>query len=101
MIRCDTCPRCKDTYPGKLDRDGYHFHICGMGGNIVYTTPHKIKRYAGCGYIHLGINSCGLYESVEEALEDMTEPERRRYFEKHEGEETFIFCDFGKDKENE
>lgn len=43
MIKCDTCPRCKDTYPGKVDADGYHFHICGMSGNIVYTIPHKIS----------------------------------------------------------
>lgn len=84
VIRCDTCPRCKDVYPGKLDADGYHFHICGLTGNKVYTIPHKLKRYSGNGYLHLGISSCGMYESVEEALEHMTEPERRRYFEKQE-----------------
>ena len=81
-IRCDECPRCKDTYPGRLDNDGYHFHICGMCGNIVYTIPHKIKRYNGHGYISLGISSCGIYETVEDALKDMTEPERRRWEEK-------------------
>lgn len=80
MIRCDTCPRCNDVYPGKLDRDGYHFCICGLTGNIVYTTPHKEKRYSGSGYIHFGISSCGLYETIEDALKHMTESECRRYF---------------------
>lgn len=79
MIKCDTCPRCKDTYPGKLDRDGYHYHICGMSGNIVYTIPHKIKRASGRGYIHCGISSCGLYDTVENALKSMTDSERRRW----------------------
>lgn len=64
MIRCDECPQCKDQYPGKTDVDGYHFHICGMSGNIVYTTPHKIKRVFGSGYIHEGISGCGLYETA-------------------------------------
>lgn len=82
MIKCDTCPRCKDTYPGKLDSNGYHFYICGMSGNIVYKEPHKIKRYKGKGYIDLGISSCGLYETIEDALKHMTESERRRYYEK-------------------
>ena len=81
MIKCNTCPRCKDAYPGRLDADEYHFHICGMGGNIVYTTPHKIKRYNGNGYIHLGISSCGLYETVEDALKSMTESEIKRWKE--------------------
>lgn len=79
MIKCDTCPRCKDTYPGKLDRDGYHFHICGMSGNIVYTVPRKVKRLSGKGYIHYGISSCGLFDSVEDALQSMTESARRRW----------------------
>lgn len=78
MIRCDTCPRCKDAYPGKLDRDGYHFHICGMSGNIVYTTPHRIRRYNGKGYINLGVSSCALYESIEDAMTHMTAAEIRR-----------------------
>lgn len=82
MIKCDTCPRCKDSYPGKLDSNGYLFYICGMGGNIVYKEPHKIKRYKGKGYIDLGISSCGLYETIEDALKHMTESERRRYYEK-------------------
>lgn len=79
FIKCDTCPRCKDKYPGKVDDDGYHFHVCGMGGNKVYTIPHRIKRYSGKGYINLGISSCGLYETVEDALKDMTEGEIQRW----------------------
>lgn len=79
MIKCDTCPRCKDKYPGTLDRDGYHYHICGMSGNIVYTIPHKIKRASGRGHINCGISSCGLFDSVEDALKSMTESERRRW----------------------
>ena len=79
MIKCDTCPRCKDKYPGNLDSNGYHFHICGMSGNIVYTMPHKVKRLSGRGYIHYGISSCGLYETIEDALKSMTESERRRW----------------------
>jgi hypothetical protein len=82
-IKCDTCPRCKDVYPGELDRDGFHFCICGMSGNIVYQIPHKIKRASGHGWIHFGIGSCGLYKSVEDALNHMTEPEVRRWREKH------------------
>ena len=78
-IKCDTCPRCKDVYPWGLDRDGYHFYICGMSGNIVYKEPHKIRRIKGSGYIHCPVSGCGLYKSVEEALSDMTEPEIVRY----------------------
>ena len=81
MIKCDTCPRCKDVYPDKVDGSGYHYCICGMTGNIVYKIPHKIKRYNGKGYIHKGISSCGLYESVEDALKHMTESEIRRWKE--------------------
>ena len=83
MIRCDTCPYCKDTYPDKLDRDGYHFCICGMTGNIVYTTPHKIKRVTGSGYIHCGISSCGIFESFEDVWKKMTEPQQRHWKERH------------------
>ena len=82
MIKCDTCPRCKDTYPGKLDADGYHFHICNMSGNIVYTIPHRMKRYSGNGYINLGVSSCGIYETIDDALKDMTESEIRRWRER-------------------
>ena len=81
VIKCDTCPRYKDTYPGKVDRDGYHYGICGLTGNIVYAIPHKIKRVAGHGYIHCGIGSCGLYDSVEDALNHMTDVEVRRWKE--------------------
>ena len=88
-IRCDTCPRCYDAYPEKLDSFGNHFCICGMGGNMVYTTPRKEKRISGSGWIHYGISSCGLYETIDAALADMTEPEKKRYFErkmeKHDG----------------
>ena len=84
MIKCDTCPRCKDTYPGKLDRDGYHYHICGMSGNIVYTIPHKVKKLSGKGYIHYGISSCGLFYSVEDALKSMTDSARRRWEQEKE-----------------
>lgn len=79
MIKCDTCPRCKDTYPDKLDCNGNHFYICGMSGNIVYKEPWKEKRLCGSGYIHHSVSGCGLYESVEDALKHMTESERRRW----------------------
>lgn len=92
MIKCDTCPRCKDTYPGKLDRDGYHYHICGMSGNIVYTIPHKIKRASGRGYINCGISSCGLYETIEDALKSMTESERRRWEQEQKRKGEDIVC---------
>ena len=82
MIRCDTCPWCKDSCPGKVDQYGYHFYICGMTGNIVYTIPRKEKRYSGSGYIHFGISSCGIFETVEDVLAAMTEPERQRYYER-------------------
>jgi len=82
MIRCDTCPRCYDAYPGKLDSFGNHFHICGMTGNMVYTEPRKEKRISGSGWIHYGINSCGLYETIDAALANMTEPEKKRYYER-------------------
>ena len=82
MIRCSECPRCKDVYPGKTDPDGYHFHICGMSGNKVYTTPHKLRKYSGSGYIHLGKSSCWLYETPEDALKHMTKSEIARWREK-------------------
>lgn len=82
MIRCDTCPRCKDSYPGKVDSDGNHFFICGMTGNMVYTQPRKVKRWSGPGYLHFGISSCGIFETVEDVLAHMTEIERKRYYER-------------------
>lgn len=85
-IRCDTCPRCKDVYPGKMDLDGYHYCICGMSGNIVYKIPRKVRRNSGKGYISLRISSCGLYESVEDALKDMTESEIIRWRSEHDKE---------------
>ena len=78
-IGCDTCPRCKDIYPDKVDMWGYHYCICGMTGNIVYKIPHKIKKATGKGWLKLGIGGCGLYESVQRALADMTESEIRRW----------------------
>lgn len=81
MIRCDTCPRYKDSYPGKVDDDGYHYGICGMTGNIVYAIPHKIKRYSGHGYISLGVSTCGIFETVDDVLKKMTEPEIQRWRE--------------------
>ena len=79
MIRCDTCPYCKDEYPGKVDAQGNHFCICGMTGNMVYTEPRREKRYSGQGYIKFGISGCGLFDTVDEALASMTEIERERW----------------------
>ena len=81
MIKCDTCPRSKDVYPGKVDIYGYHFHICGLTGNIVYPTPHKIKRACGGGHLSFSVSGCGLYESVEDALKHMTDSEVARWKE--------------------
>ena len=59
MIKCDTCPRCKDVYTDRLDYNGNHFFICGMSGNIVYKEPWKEKRLCGSGYIHHSVSGCG------------------------------------------
>ncbi len=82
MIRCDTCPYCKDSYPGKQDIHGNHFHICGMTGNMVYTEPRREKRWSGPGYIKFGISSCGIFETETDVLNHMTRIERDRYFER-------------------
>ena len=82
MVRCDTCPYCKDTYPGKLDPQGNHFCICGMTGNMVYTAPRKKNRYSGAGWIRFNTSTCGLFDTVDEALASMTQIERQRYYEK-------------------
>ena len=79
MIKCDSCPRCKDVYPGKIDDTGNHFYICGMSGNKVYAKPWKEKRQSGSGYIHHSVSGCGLYGTVEDALKAMTASERRRW----------------------
>ena len=79
VIRCDTCPYCKDEYPGKVDAQGNHFHICGMTGNMVYTEPRREKRWSGPGYIKFGISGCGLFDTVDAALASMTEIERERW----------------------
>ncbi len=81
-IRCDTCSRCKDMYPDKVDSDGYHFKICGMTGNMVYTEPRRVKKTSGHGWINFGISSCMLFETVDQALASMTEIERQRYYER-------------------
>ena len=79
MINCSECPRCKDTYPDEVDYYGNHFCICGLSGNMVYTTPRKEKRIFGSGYIHHPVSGCGLYETVVDALTDMTQAERKDY----------------------
>ena len=81
-IKCDTCPYCKNTCMGKLDVHGNHFHICGMGGNMVYTKPRKEKRYSGTGWIHYNVVGCGLFDTVDEALARMNEVERQMYYER-------------------
>ena len=86
VIKCDTCPWSKDTYPGQLKHD-VPFRICGMSGNIVYPVPHKEKRYSGPGYIHFGISSCGIFETAEDVLAAMTDIERKRYKERMERNE--------------
>jgi len=85
-ITCDICPRCRDNYPNSTDGEGNHFCICGMSGNMVYTQPRKVKRYSGPGYLHFGISSCGLYDSIEDALEHMTESEIKRWRESKNGQ---------------
>ena len=79
MINCDTCPRCYDPYPDKVDIHGNHFNICHLTGNIVYTEPWKEKRYSGHGYIHHSVSTCGLYETIEDALNHMTKTEIERW----------------------
>lgn len=91
MIRCSECPRCKDTYPGKLDDNGNHFYICGMSGNKVYTKPRRERRANGRGWIKFSESSCGIYDTFEDALKAMTEPERRRYYENREPEQLSMF----------
>lgn len=46
---------------------------------MVYPEPRKVKKVCGSGYIHYGADSCGLYETVEQALAHMPEPEIRRW----------------------
>lgn len=82
MIRCDTCPYCKDRYPNSTDGQGNHFCICGMTGNMVYTEPRREKRWSGPGYIKFGVSFCGIFETVEDVLAHMTEIERQRYYER-------------------
>ena len=49
---------------------------------MVYTQPRKVKRWSGPGYLHFGISSCGIFETMEDALASMTEIERKRYYER-------------------
>lgn len=79
-ITCKECPRCKDTYPDKLDSNGNRFYICGMSGNMVYKEPRRVKRISGKGYLHYSASSCGLYETIEDALKQMTKSEKERYW---------------------
>jgi len=79
MIKCSECPRCKDSYPDKVDFFGNHFCICGMSGNMVYTKPRKEKRYNGKGYIHYPESSCGLYDTFDDAFYAMTRPAQKRW----------------------
>jgi hypothetical protein len=51
---------------------------------MVYTKPRKEKRISGSGWIHYDISSCGLFETVDEAMARMTEPEKKRYYERME-----------------
>lgn len=81
MVKCDTCPRFKDVYPDRRDPDGYPFGICGLTGNKVYRVPHRIKRLSGHGWLKFGVGSCGLYDTLEDALADMTDAEIRRWEE--------------------
>lgn len=83
MIRCDTCPYCRNTgQADKVDSDGNYYCICGMTGNIVYTYPRRVKRYSGSGYLRFGVSSCGIFETVDDVLAHMTEIERKRYYER-------------------
>ena len=82
MVKCDGCPWFNDTYPGKLDNDGYHFGICGMTGNKVYPKPHRIKRMTGRGYLKFGGGSCGIFDTIEDVLNRMTDSERKRWEER-------------------
>lgn len=82
VLKCKDCPRCKDADPGKVDHEGNHYAICGMGGNMVYPEERKVKRVSGRGYIYYPPSGCGMYDTVEQALAQMTEIEVRRYKER-------------------
>jgi hypothetical protein len=82
-LKCKDCPRFKDS--GHTDHEGNHFGICGMGGNMVYPEERKVKRVSGRGYIHYQTDGCGLYDTVEQALANMTESAVRRYKERMQG----------------
>lgn len=79
MITCAECPRCKDLYPGQLDSFGNPFKICGMSGNMVHTEPRREKRINGNGYIYYEAGTCGLYDTVEDALKHMTKAAIERW----------------------
>ena len=81
MIKCSECPRCKDTYPGKLDAYGSHFCICSMSGNKVYTKPRKERRYDDRGWVNFSESSCGLYDTFDDAFESMTLAEQKQWKE--------------------
>lgn len=43
-----------------------------------------MSERSGSGWIHYGVSSCGLYETIDAALADMTESEKKRYYERME-----------------
>lgn len=94
MIKCSECPRCEDRYPDKTDFFGNHFCICGMTGNMVYTKPRKERKYNGRGWIEFSESSCGLFSSFNEAFNKMSEPEKRRWREKHGRYEQMTLMDW-------
>jgi hypothetical protein len=47
---------------------------------MVYKEPRRVKRISGKGYLHYSVSSCGLYETIEEALKQMTKSEKERYW---------------------
>lgn len=49
---------------------------------MVYTKPRKVKRYSGPGYLHFGVSSCGIFDTIEDVLQHMTESEIKRWREK-------------------
>lgn len=68
MIRCDTCPYCRNTYQtDKVDSDGNYYCICGMTGNMVYTYPRL------SGYLRFDISSCGIFDTIDDVLAHMNE----------------------------
>lgn len=80
-IDCLECPHCK---PKSGYWHGVRYGICDNSGNVVYLEPRREKRIYGSGYIHYLVSSCGLYESVEDALKKMTHAAIRQWKERKE-----------------